>query len=77
MPVRLCLMKVELYLRLMLWSQFSAIFDDFRRKNWRFSQKPMLCMIQILPNLALFWVKNAIFSLNFSLNFSPKIFKKS
>jgi hypothetical protein len=25
-----------------LWSQFSAIFDNFRRKNWRFSQKPML-----------------------------------
>jgi hypothetical protein len=20
----------------MLWSQFSAIFDNFRRKNWRF-----------------------------------------
>jgi hypothetical protein len=26
----------------MLWSQFSAIFDNFRRKIWRFSQKPML-----------------------------------
>jgi hypothetical protein len=26
----------------MLWSQFSAIFDYFRRKNWRFSQKPVL-----------------------------------
>jgi hypothetical protein len=26
----------------MLWSQFLAIFDTFRRKNWRFSQKPML-----------------------------------
>jgi hypothetical protein len=26
----------------MLRSQFSAIFDNFRRKNWRFSQKPML-----------------------------------
>jgi hypothetical protein len=26
----------------MLWSQFSAIFDNFRRKNWRFSLKPML-----------------------------------
>jgi hypothetical protein len=26
----------------MLWSQFSAIFANFRRKNWRFSQKPML-----------------------------------
>jgi hypothetical protein len=29
----------------MLWSQFSAIFDNFwqknwRSKNWRFSQKP-------------------------------------
>jgi hypothetical protein len=26
----------------MLWSQFSAIFANFRRKNWRFSHKPML-----------------------------------
>jgi hypothetical protein len=26
----------------MLWSRFSAIFDNFRRKKWRFSQKPML-----------------------------------
>jgi hypothetical protein len=25
--------------------QFSAIFDNFRRKNWRFSQKPMLWSI--------------------------------
>jgi hypothetical protein len=27
---------------LMLWSQLSAIFVNFRWKNWRFSQKPML-----------------------------------
>jgi hypothetical protein len=26
----------------MLWSQFSAIFANFRRKHGRFSQKPML-----------------------------------
>jgi hypothetical protein len=26
----------------MLRSQFSAILDNFLRKNWRFSQKPML-----------------------------------
>jgi hypothetical protein len=26
----------------MLWSQFSAIFANFRREKWRFSQKPML-----------------------------------
>jgi hypothetical protein len=26
----------------MLWSQFLKIFENFRRKNWRFSQKPML-----------------------------------
>jgi hypothetical protein len=26
----------------MLWLQFSAIFDNFRRKNWRFPQNPML-----------------------------------
>jgi hypothetical protein len=44
----------------MLWSQFSAIFANFRRKNWRFSQKPMLWS-NFLHNLALFWVKNAIF----------------
>jgi hypothetical protein len=25
----------------MKWSQFSAIFPNFRRKNWRFSYKPM------------------------------------
>jgi hypothetical protein len=35
----------------MLWSQFSAIFDNFRRKNWRFPQKPMLwskfCIIEL------------------------------
>jgi hypothetical protein len=29
----------------MLWSQFSAIFANFRRKNWRFSQKAMLWSI--------------------------------
>jgi hypothetical protein len=28
---------VCLNLRSMLWSQFSAIFANFRRKNWRFS----------------------------------------
>jgi hypothetical protein len=26
----------------MLWSEFSAIFDNFWQKYWRFSQKPML-----------------------------------
>jgi hypothetical protein len=26
----------------MLWSQFSVIFNNFRQKIWRFSQKPML-----------------------------------
>jgi hypothetical protein len=25
----------------MIWSQFSAIFDNFCRTNGRFSQKPM------------------------------------
>jgi hypothetical protein len=28
-----------------LWSQFSSIFSNFRRKNWRFSCKPMLWSI--------------------------------
>jgi hypothetical protein len=53
-----------------IWSQFSAIFDNFRQNNWRFSQKPMLCS-QFLQKLAVVWAKNA----NFSLNFSAKIFK--
>jgi hypothetical protein len=38
----------------MLWSQFSAIFDNFRRKNWRFSQKPLLwskfCIINFVSS---------------------------
>jgi hypothetical protein len=50
------------YMGSMLWSQFSAIFANFRRKNWRFSQKPMLwskfCIILI-------WVKNANFFAEF------------
>jgi hypothetical protein len=55
----------------MLWSQFSAIFENFRQKNWRFSQKPMLWS-QFLHNLALFWGKNAKFIAEF---FSKNIFK--
>jgi hypothetical protein len=31
---------------------FSTIFDNFRRKDWRFSQKNMLCMIKFLRKLA-------------------------
>jgi hypothetical protein len=44
----------------MLWSQFSAIFANFWRKNWRFSRKPM-SWSNFVHNLALFWVKNANF----------------
>jgi hypothetical protein len=44
----------------MLWSKFSAIFDNFRRKNWRFSQNPMLWS-QFLQKLAVVWAKNANF----------------
>jgi hypothetical protein len=55
----------------MLWSQFSTIFDNFRRKNWRFSQKTNV-MIIILHNIALLWVKNANF---FAIFFSENIFK--
>jgi hypothetical protein len=44
----------------MLWSQFSAIFANFRRKNWRFSQKSN-GMIKMLHNLALFWIKTPFF----------------
>jgi hypothetical protein len=29
----------------MLWSQIYAIFTNFPRKNWRFSQKPILWSI--------------------------------
>jgi hypothetical protein len=56
--------------RSMLWSQFSAIFDNFRWKNWSFSRKKNNVMINILHNLALFLAKNA----NFLPNFSAKIF---
>jgi hypothetical protein len=42
----------------MIWSQFSAIFANFRRKNWRFSQMPMLWS-QFLHKLAVGWAKNA------------------
>jgi hypothetical protein len=55
----------------MLWSQFSAIYDNFRRKNLRFSQKPMLWS-QFLHNSALIWVKNANFFAEF---FGENIFK--
>jgi hypothetical protein len=48
----------------MLWSQFSAIFNNFRQKNWRFSQNTNV-MINFFRNLALFWVKNADFFANF------------
>jgi hypothetical protein len=43
-PNRACLdaMPVDQIQGSMLWSQFSAIFDNFLRKNWSFSQKPML-----------------------------------
>jgi hypothetical protein len=38
---------------LMLLSQFSAIFDNFRRKNWAFFSKTNV-IIKILHNIALF-----------------------
>jgi hypothetical protein len=41
----------------MLWSQFSAIFDNFGEKLAFFSKTNV--MIKILHNLALFWVENA------------------
>jgi hypothetical protein len=52
------------YLGSMLSSQFSAISDNFRQKNWRFSQKPMLWS-KFLHILALFWVKNTNFFADF------------
>jgi hypothetical protein len=51
------ILVARVYLGSMLWSQFSAIFDNFRRKNWRFSQKPMLWS-QFLQKLAVVWAKN-------------------
>jgi hypothetical protein len=42
----------------MLWSQFSAIFANFRRKIWRFSQKPMLWS-QFFQKITVVWAKNA------------------
>jgi branched-subunit amino acid transport protein AzlD len=47
-------------------------FSQFSAKKLTFFSKTNV-MIKILHNIALFWVKNAIFS----LNFSAKIFKKS
>jgi hypothetical protein len=44
----------------MLWSQFSAIFANFRRKKLAFFSKTNV-MIKILHNLPMFWVKNANF----------------
>jgi hypothetical protein len=47
----------------MLWSQFSAIFANFLRKNWLFSQN---------HNLALFRVNNAIFCNIYKIYTSPR-----
>jgi hypothetical protein len=48
----------------MLRSQFSAIFDNVRRKKLAFFLKTNV-MIKCLHNLALFWVKNANFFAEF------------
>jgi hypothetical protein len=55
----------------MLWSQFSAIFSNFRRKNWCFFLNSNV-MINFFQNLALSWVKNANF---FAKNFGENILK--
>jgi hypothetical protein len=60
---------IPLILGSMLWSQFSAIFDNFRRKKLAFFSKTNV-MMKLLNNLALFWVKNA----NFLPIYSAKIF---
>jgi hypothetical protein len=49
-----------------------TIAGDYRRKNWRFSQKHTYVMVKILHNLALFLVKNAKFFADF---FGENIFK--
>jgi hypothetical protein len=45
----------------MLWSQFSAIFANFKRKIWRFSQKTMYLVITFSAKLPFILVKNAKF----------------
>jgi hypothetical protein len=55
----------------MLWSQFSAIFNNFRRKKLAFFSQTNV-MIKILHNLALFWVKKRQF---FRKIFRRKYFK--
>jgi hypothetical protein len=57
----------------MFWSQFSAIFANFRRKNWRFSHKP-LCYDQIFAKSSSCWSKKTPI---LSPIFSAKIFLKS
>jgi hypothetical protein len=59
------------FLGSMLWSPFSAIFPNFRRKKWCFTQTPMLWSNFYI--ILLCWPKRPIFS----QNFSAKIFKKS
>jgi hypothetical protein len=49
------LLKKHMHQGSMLWSQFSAIFVNFWRKKWRFSQKTNV-MIKFLHNLSLFLV---------------------
>jgi hypothetical protein len=56
---------------LMLWSQLSEIFANFRRKNWRFSQHPMLWSF-FLQNVAAVRAKNANIFAKF---FGKNIFK--
>jgi hypothetical protein len=55
----------------MLWSHFFAFFANFRRKNWRCSQKPMLHMIKSFQKLAEVWARNA----NIIANFWQKYFQ--
>jgi hypothetical protein len=55
----------------MLWSQFSGIFANFRRKILEFFSKTNV-MINFFQNLTLFWVKNTNFFAKF---FGENIFK--
>jgi hypothetical protein len=59
------------YQESMVWSQFSAIFANFRRKSAFFLNTNV--MINFFLNLALFWAKTPVFS----QIFLAKIFKKS
>jgi hypothetical protein len=55
--------RIQLFQGSILWSQYSAICPNFRRKIGVFLKYQ--CYDQFFQNLALFWVKNAHFFAKF------------